>query len=273
MPLANAFYILKDKIKINLFYFIVILIFSILSFFTYERSKLWADVDKLQMYWAQISPNSPRAQSSIAAMLFDHGNIEEANNFLEEAIIRLPDSALLNIRLLMQKVYSFTAIESDFEKTAERLKQQPFDAQAIQGLRSLTEFVSDEEKASVYRYNVIDIIEDLEKNSHYNKNSIFLRLMPYLKAKLYLSMGDKYGFIYNYSLANERYADVEAGMMMVAEIGSMGFNQEALILLDQVESIYKNQNQKNLKRSNTEYDFEVMRVREILQSRINDQKD
>lgn len=273
LPVASGLYILKEKIDWKLVILIVWIVLAGLSFFTYERAKLWSNVDKLQIYWAESSPNSARAQSSIAGILFDAGRIDEANQHLEASINRLPESALLNMRLLMQKVYSQKATEQDFQLTAERLTVQAFDAQAIQGLRNLTEYIVEQHLVSDYGQWTLDLIDSLETNAVYNQYPLFQRLTPYLKAKIYLEKGDQVEFIHYYQLAIHHYADVEAGMMMVAEVGSMGYNQEALLLLDQVENIYKNQAQSNLKRSKKEYDFEIMRVREILIDRIRDKKD
>lgn len=271
LPIASALYILKEKIDQKLVILIVLSILGVLSFFTYERAKLWSNIDKLQLYWAESSPNSARAQSSIAGILYDAGRVEEANQFLEAAIIRLPNSALLSMRLLMQKVYSHTATELDFQLTTQRLNAQPFDAQAIQALRNLTEHIVEQEAVYLYGQWTLDLIDNLENNKAYNQLPLFQRLMPYLKAKIYLAKGDQYEFMNYYQLAIKSYADVEAGMMMVAEIGSKGFNQEALELLSKVERIYQKQSPTNLNRSKKEYDFEMVRVREILEQRLRKQ--
>lgn len=271
LPIASAFYILKEKIDQKLVVLVVLSILGVLSFFTYERAKLWSNIDKLQLYWAESSPNSARAQSSIAGILYDAGRVEEANQFLDAAIIRLPNSALLSMRLLMQKVYSHTATELDFQLAAQRLNAQPFDAQAIQALRNLTEHIVEQEVVYLYGQWTLDLIDNLENNKAYNQLPLFQRLMPYLKAKIYLAKGDQYEFMNYYQLAIKYYADVEAGLMMVAEIGSKGFNQEALELLSKVERIYQKQSPTNLNRSKKEYDFEMVRVREILEQRLRKQ--
>ena len=59
LPIASGFYSLKKYIDSRLVYFIILLILSILSFFTYERAKLWGNTDQLQLYWAKNSPDSP----------------------------------------------------------------------------------------------------------------------------------------------------------------------------------------------------------------------
>lgn len=264
LPFASGLYSLRQHINYHLVNFIVIIVLAILSFFTYERAKLWGNTEELQLYWAKISPNSPRAQNSIAEVLLNQGKYQESNQFLEHAIYRMPDSALLNVRLLLQKVYMNIATEQDFIQTAHKLQTQPFDAQAVQALRTLVEYVTLNDKNLNYINSSLLLINTLEKNAQYNHFPLFQRLMPYLKAKIYLAEKKPDQSLKQYQDAIVHYNDVEAGMMMVAELGSAGYLKQALILLDQVEDIYQKQPKSDLKRSSKEYDSEISRIRTIL---------
>lgn len=264
LPFASGLYGLKEKIDPKFVYLIILIILSILSFFTYERAKLWGDADKLQEYWARNTPDSPRAQNAIAASLLDKGYIIESNQFLEKATLRLPDSALLNMRLLLQKVYFNLATEKDFDETLQKFLKQPFDAQAIQALRTLVEHIVETGKADQYGNLTLNFINVLEKDSVYRDMPLFQRLMPYLKAKIYLAKQDNQAALMYYQLAIERYNDVEAGLMMVAELGSVKDYQGALTLLDYVTTIYHKQDNSKLRRSSNEYDYEIRRLHAVL---------
>ena len=264
LPLASGLYSLRQHINHYLVSFIVIITLTILSFFTYERAKLWGNTEELQLYWAKISPNSPRAQNSIAEVLLNQGKYQESNQFLENAILRMPDSALLNVRLLLQKVYMNIATEQDFIQTAHKLQIQPFDAQAVQALRTLVEYVTLSDKNLNYVNLSLLLVNTLEKNAQYNHFPLFQRLMPYLKAKIYLAEKNPDQSLKQYQDAIVHYNDVEAGMMMVAELGSANYPKQASILLDQVEDIYQKQPKSDLKRSSKEYDSEISRIRTIL---------
>lgn len=269
LPFASGLYSLRKYISHHLVNLIVIIILAILSFFTYERAKLWGNTEELQLYWAKISPNSPRAQNSIAEVLLNQGRYQESNHFLEQAIQRMPDSALLNVRLLLQKVYMNIATEQDFIQTAYKLQTQPFDAQAVQALRTLVEYVTLNDKNLNYVNSSLLLINTLEKNAQYNHFPLFQRLMPYLKAKIYLAEKKPDQSLKQYQDAIVRYNDVEAGMMMVAELGSAGYLKQALILLDQVENIYQKQPKSDLKRSSKEYDSEISRIKTILMEQLH----
>lgn len=272
LPIVSGLALLKDRIDVRLVNLIVIFILGGLSFFTYERAKLWGNTPALELYWAQNSPNSPRAQSSIAGVLFDQGRVLEANLFLEKVIERMPESALLNMRLLLQKVYSDIATEQDFAITSQMLKKQPFDAQAVQALRNLVEYITAQHKTQHYGQWTLQLINELETNNEYKNYPIFQRLMPYLKAKIYLEQGNVEKSLKYYSDAIILYNDVEAGMMMVSELATHGNMKEALVLLNTVETIYKKQEISTLKRSSKEYDFEIGRIRVILEDQLNEHK-
>lgn len=269
LPIAAALYFLKEKINPKLVYLIIAVIFSILSFFTYERAKLWGNTNALLMYWAKNSPNSPRAQSTIARKLTEQGYLFESNQHLESSLERMPQSALLNMQLLLQKVSYGFANEEDFKLTTERLAKQPFDAQAIQGLRVLAEgVIANEQQCIRYCQPTLSLIQHLDRHAGYNKISVYQRLSPYLKAKIYLAMHQEKAAIAYYQEALQRYNDVEAGLMMVAEIGTYGSAQNALNLLNKVDEVYQHQDTSTLKRSKTEYDMEISRLQKFFIDKI-----
>ena len=195
----------------------------------------------------------------------NQGQIFEANQFLEHAIQRMPDSALLNLQLLLQKVYAGIATEQDFMDTAQRLKKQPFDAQAVQAIRVLTEHVS-AQQFTQYVDLSLNLIQAMDDNAQYKQFSVYKRVSPYLKAKLYIAKQQPNEALSQYLIALPRYNDVEAGMMMVAELGSAGYTQHALELLQKVKQVY--QHQTKLQRTKREYDSEVKRVEEILNKQL-----
>lgn len=272
LPLSSGLYDLKQKIDYKLVYIIILIIISMLAFFTYERAKLWGNTDRLQDYWARNTPNSPRAQNAIAASLLDQGYIKESNEFLEKASARLPNSALLNVRLLLQKIYYSLATQKDFEETSQKLLDQPFDAQAIQAIRTMVEHIIETNKVDKYGDLTLKFITELETESLYKDIPVFQRLTPYLKAKIYLAEKDNQTALKYYLLAADRYNDVEAGLMMVAEMGSVKNSEGAIVLLNHVIDIYHNQDKSKLRRSSREYDYEIKRLHDVLTNALMSDK-
>ena len=98
------------------------------------------------------------------------------------------------------------------------------------------------------------------KNPKYNKISVYWRLSAYLKAQMYLAMNNDELALEQYMEAVKRYNDVEAGLMMVAEVGTYSSSSNALSLLNKVELIFKQQSTSTLRRSRSEYEMEIMRL-------------
>lgn len=270
LPIASGLYSLKSRIDPKLVNLIVILIFLFLGFFTYKRVELWSDTDRLQVYWAKNSPNSVRAQNAISTILYEHGRIDESNQYLKAAIEKFPDSTLLSLQLVLQKVYSRSATEQDFINVISQIKSQSFDGQAVNALRTLVEYIVDNDLGRVYGSNVLNVIFAMESNEKYNSNYDFRKLITYLKAKIYLAQSKPDLALEQYLVTISMYRDVEAGMMMVAELGSAGYTKQALILLEKVKVVY--QHQTKLQRTKREYDFEVQRVEELLKQQLQSEE-
>lgn len=261
LPIASGLYYLKNYIRLELVILITGIIFSLLIFFTYERVKLWSNTDLLQTYWAKNSPNSIRAQNAMSTILYEHGRIEEANYYLETAIKRFPDSALLNLQLLLQKIYNRSITKQEFIIATFLLKEQSFDGQAVNALRVLVEYIVDNNLGATYGSEVFNLILAMESNNNYKNDYNFRKLVPYLKAKIYLSQNKPKLALDQYLATLYLYNDIEAGLMMVAEMASHKHYLEALELLEQANSVYQNQNIQTLKRSKAEYDSEIPRLK------------
>lgn len=264
LPIASGLYLLREKIEPKLVIFIISIILSLLAFFSFERVKLWGDSEKLQLYWAKNTPNSARAQNVLASYLLRSGKAYESIIFLESQVKHKPESALLNMQLLLHKIYTNSAVEKDFLETSERLKQQAFDAQAVQALRNITEYIAEDDGLKFkYALNLINLIDRMQ-NTHHNDISVFWRVAPYLKAQLYLSLKDYDNAFENYDIAIKRYNDIESNLMMVAELASAGRESDAQNLLEKSEILYLAQNEKTLRRSKSEYNMEISRIKKLL---------
>lgn len=264
LPIASALNVLGRRIGRTVPVFIAILIISSLTFFTWSRANLWADSDKLELYWATSATNSPRAQNAIAAYYMNQGLFEEAQRYIEEASLRLPNSSLLTVRLLLQKIWAHQAILADFITAGQRLATQPLDAQAVMALRRLVEKVVEPNQPTLYRTASLQMLGSLRENATYNKFPLFLRLLPYLEAQIYLAENHPEQAFDQFTDAMTLYNDTDAALHMVAMMATSDHIDKALSLLDQAESLYRQQSDRTLKRSRTIYDQEIARLRNQL---------
>lgn len=264
LPIGSGLAILARHTRKQMAAAVAVTLLLWLAFFTWQRTRLWGDTERLELYWATRAANSPRAQNALAAYYLQQGRIDEADRQIESAVARLPDSALLTMRLLLQKVWAQKASEADFERAAARLARQPFDAQAVVSLRTLVERIIEPDQPAAYRLAVLGLLVHLQANATYNRVPLFIRLIPYLKAQVYLAEHKPELAYSHLSEAMERYADTDAALQMVALMGSYGDPERGLRLLDQAELLYRRQPARTLKRSTTVYDREFPRLRQLL---------
>ncbi len=257
LPLASGLVWLAHKLRRRVVISIVSMLMLMLSAMTYERSSLWSSSKELELYWAANAPNSARAQSVIASALAASGRDQDASQHLESAMGRLPESALLSVTWLIQKVGSGVAKADDFERAGQALATQPFDAQAVTGLRQLTEMVV-ASRVEEYAKGALKMFSLLERSVVYGEKPLFLRLMPYLKAKLYLAYGQPEQAYVCYSQAMRLYADTDAALMMMAEMSSRP--SYAYALLFGVRETLEHQKPSTLKRSDRVYREEIQRL-------------
>lgn len=264
LPIASGLDLLGKWTNQKIPILVALLIVTLLCFLTWNRAQLWSDSQELELYWATSAPNSPRAQNAIANYYFNQGLIEEAHRQIEEAILRLPDSSLLTMRRLLQRVWVRQASEADFAQAAGRLARQPFDAQTVTSLRTLVDKVIEPGQPDMYRSASLALLDSLRENATYNQFPLFLRLIPYLKGQLYLAEGLPEQALPLFADAMKRYNDTDAALQMVALVASSGHIDHALQLLDEAEVLYRQQPDRTLKRSRNIYDQEFLRLRTLL---------
>lgn len=268
LPLGSGLHALGGYVRKPIPALASVLIVVLLALFTWQRAQLWSDTNNLELFWATTATNSPRAQNALAGFYMRQGLVNDARQTLEAAVVRLPDSPLLTVQLLLQKIWMQQASDEDFAKAAELLAKQPFDAQAVAALRSLVDRVTEPDQPKSYLLATRKLIKRLNVQATYNQFPLFVRLVPYLNAQLQLANRNVAGAVEEYALAMERYNDTDSALEMVAEVASQGYPLEALRLLDKAEALYREQSDRSLKRSRTVYDHEIMRLRNTLNDEI-----
>jgi len=272
--LPLAYYGVIYSARFKLLPVLAVVVLGILASMTWLRASLWSDNDKLELYWVQSATDSPRAINAVAAFYINNGDYEKANDYLLSASQRLPHSSLLTARLLLQKVWTGQASEQDFIQAGERLKLQQFDAQTVKGVRTLVERVVSSNVASnsadYARYS-LNLLDAMESSPVYSQFPLFVRLVAYLRAQLYLHLGDEALAYEYYSLAISRYQEADAALAMVAEMGSAGYPQEALSLLVQANEVLARQDSRKLKRSRASYEQDVAYLEDTLKEALANQ--
>ncbi|WP_312533235.1 tetratricopeptide repeat protein [Acinetobacter variabilis] len=239
LPIAASIYYLYESKNKKIAVLIGVLILSFLSFMTYQRTTLWGGGERLTLYWAQNSPNSPRAQYEIVNYFIKRNHIEEAEHYLTSAVDHLPESALLNLYLLIVKTNYGKVQDQDYIDTYERLKLQKFDTQAFEAVKLLTDIVIERGKQAELQ-NTLIFLKTLDEFIEKSKFYPYWQNSPYLQAKIYLKLDQPQDALIQYQYAFERLNMIEAGLKMVAELASGGYSREAKLMLDLVNATYQN---------------------------------
>src|SRR5690606_14583160 len=268
LPIAYYSIALRERFKF--LPVVVIIILAVLASMTWLRSSLWGESERLELYWVQSATDSPRAVNSMAAFYINSGQYEKANEYLAAESERLDYSSLLTIRLLLQKLYVGVATEEDFQQTSARLQVQRFDAQTIAGLRTIVETVT-VRKSAEYAHYTLRLLDTMESSSVYSRYPVFVRLVAYLRAQLYLSLREPAQAFSYYSLAISRYQETDAALAMVAEMASAGYPEEALALLVQAKEVLARQDSRKLKRSRASYEKDVAYLEDTLKEALASQ--
>jgi tetratricopeptide (TPR) repeat protein len=266
LPVAQGLSALPHRFSPALKAGLALFILVVLGLLAHQRALLWSKPAELDLYWALSAPNSPRAQNSLVAHLQSQGNIQGAREVLLEARDRFPDSPLLTLRTLLFKLETNTAHSEDFTETAYRLIRQPMDAQAIAGLRRLVNIVTHDPAATIAQNQTLRLIERLAKESKSAHSHFVWRLLPYLKAQIYLAQKRYAPAETQYRIAINRFNEVDATMQMVAEMATAGQTQRALHLLDAAQDLLSRQEDRALRYPRAYYRKEIGRLRDTLQA-------
>jgi protein O-mannosyl-transferase len=240
----------------------------VLSFFTWKRATLWSDTRQLEMYWAASTPESPRAQNKIGSLLLAAGDIDKSIAHMEKSVVQFPKSSLLVINNLLIKVYVGRANEADFLNAGAMMKAQPFDAQAVMGLRYLVEKVSSPNMDDSYRRFTLALLDEAKTNKNYDGVYTFKKLVPYLKGLIYLGMKDYENAHKQFEIAIPMYSETDAALSMVAIMANADRPVEAFMLFKQAQVVFIAQPDKTLKRSRELYEFEFKRLGNVLEENL-----
>jgi protein O-mannosyl-transferase len=266
LPLAAGIVALRHRLRHVIWVAVLITPILVTAATTYHRAALWGDTPLLMSVWAHNSPNSPRAQNSIAQTLFDQGDIPASIRHLEDASDRLPASALLSVRLLIHQVAAGTVTGGDFHRAISLAETQAFDAQTMQALRLFVDVLAgNPQMVQDHSDAAHALLNAFLQNPAYQSFALVRRFIPYLQMHLYLAAGEIEIALERALVTMQVYADTDTALSVVADVASAGFDQEALGLMTEARRIFRDQPARTLKRPEAVYKFEIERLTSVLE--------
>lgn len=243
LPLAAGLYWLSEQIKPKLVVIISCFIIAIFSLMTLQRTELWSNTQQLKLYWAQNNPDSPRAQIDLARYLLALGKNDQANQLIEQTIKRRPDSSLLTVRLIRQKMDTEKLKLEDFDWMKSTIVHQLPEPQAALDLRYLVEQIrADEQRLRLYSVPMIQVLQTMSHHPETRWNDKnWQGLFLYLEGKLYLG-NHNYKEGYNAFLKSLAiYNNAETAMAMTMEFTQVDNYAMAYAFLQEVKEKYISQ--------------------------------
>ena len=266
LPLATGLYALSEVIKPSVVIFISVLLLAFFAAMTWQRAILWSDTTRLQLFWAQNSPNSARGQDFIARKLIDNQQYGEAIHFLENAIQQHPDSGVLSFGLLSLKISKGVVTHQDFLQTAQSIALQRVEYQNTQILRGIVFFVLDDPLlAKQYSNDLIHILDALMKNRSYSNNADVMSIITFLKASILLAQDKPLDAYQHFSQALMLSGEPATGFNMVVALANAGYRELALSFLNKIQTMYQKKLEKDLKQPNEFYEQNILTLRQNLQ--------
>jgi tetratricopeptide (TPR) repeat protein len=262
LPLATGLSTLSERIKPSIVIFVSILILAFISVMTSQRAVLWSDTNKLMIFWAQNSPNSPRAQSVLASALIQGEHYKEPYEIIENALQKRPESGLLALQLLLQKIEEGSVSQQDFIQTRQRIGSQRADIQAAIAIRDLISYTLDKPQIiAQYGDELIALLDAMLHNPSYVKIKDFQDYVSYLQGRILILQKKPDPAYQHFSKYLTLSRNVKDGLDMVITLGNAGYLQQALKLLDATEVIFQHQPLNTLKRSHAYYEETIQQTR------------
>lgn len=269
LPIAAGLVALRHRLRPFVWALVLITPLLLLSALTYQRATLWGDTPALLSVWAHASPDSPRAQNSIAQSLYDRGDHSAALLHLRQASERLPESALLSIRLLIHQIDAGIATHQDFERARTLATSQPFDAQTLAALDLLVTVVRQHLPNPPLAEATHALLDAFQHNPQYRNSRFVRRQLPYLKMRLDLAEGNISVAMVQAEQAMRRFNNTESALAIVADVANAGFEREALDLLPVAKRIFSDQPDRTLRRTRREYAHEIEHLETNLRQSVD----
>ncbi|WP_312411936.1 hypothetical protein [Comamonas sp.] len=266
LPVAMGLIVLAKKRSVVLAGSISFLIVLTLGWLTWQRSTLWSDTEFLQNYWAVNTPDSPRAKNRLSSFLFDEGRDDEAFGILEAAMVQFPNSSLISMQWLLQKVVRGQAHQEDFKRVQEGLSKQRLDAQTVGGIRAIVEFLVNSPDSSKERKSVLLILDEMDSIKSYRAVDAFNKISPYLRGLLLISEREPVKAMPFLKKAIFLYKDMDFALSIVNFMAGNGYAAEGLILLNETEKMLYTLPDNGIVMSKSAYEVEINQLGYRLQN-------
>lgn len=216
---------LKPALKISL----GVAVISVMAALTFSASSLWGDYQKLTLVWATQKPDSVRAQTEAAQMLFSRGQVLQSRELLNEAAERIPGDFRLRLTQVLVQCKAGGARAEDLEAVKVLSETGPYRHTDFNLLNSLLTSSSNDYCEGISTRDAMEITEKLLNSSTYNSpNALAYAHLHYYHGLALLTAGEQKQGLLMLDKALESRSSLHMRMNIAAYKASAGLSREAL---------------------------------------------
>lgn len=236
----------------------------------HARATHWADTDRLQLGWAQQHPESARGQDVLVDWLAKQGRIDEAQQVLTDALNRMPQDGLLNVRAVWLRISLHEATTADFDRLAQVLAAVRLDAQVANGVAVLVDLVRDQRPVNLDDVKGMQVVlRGLQGNPRFAA-SAQARYLALQQGLLHLTASQWPEAREQLTKAMAKAAHPGIALRILSELATHGQFCTALDLVPQAKGIVESTPARQLRAARGTYVAELERMAAALQSDAED---
>ncbi|MCG5526266.1 hypothetical protein LRB11_15220 [Ectothiorhodospira haloalkaliphila] len=260
IPVAAGILALRNHVRLGIVVLVAVSLIGSYAAATWQRASLWGDENQLMLVWAEMNPDSPRAQTTAAQTLIRMGEPELAFWHLEQAMQRMPDSGLLTMNHMALRLGQGQLSAAELENGLSRLLEQAFDPQMLAGLRHLVETINRIKPSDAHKEVMFEGLQSIREHLD-GRLSVAHRLSFYLQGQLLSSHDQGVEALEYFQKALRYYQSTESALDMVSKLAIDGHFHQALELLGEAEKVLANESDRDLRRGRSTYEMEIERLR------------
>ena len=232
LPVAAALTMQASKIPI--LYIAGPVFLMLLAVITWQRAYNWGSLPRLAYHWAEIHPQSQRAQRHAALVARNYDSPARSIEIMESAKKTFPDNFDVHLHLMMLHCRFGVAERSEIDE-ALVLAEKPFKLNTYPFLKSVVKVAPTDKCRGVSTEDIRQLLDILMSNPTTLGHRAIQRRILHLKGLLELQ--DKNGELALQYFRNGQSLspDPDAGLQAAASLATHGYYREALSLIDITE--------------------------------------
>jgi protein O-mannosyl-transferase len=216
---------------------LAVLILLGLALMTHARASLWGNGHDQALLWAQLNPDSPRAQANAAQVELNDGHPTRAVNRLLGPLTKAPDQVQLALNLFGAECQLGRIDPSTLTASRDALRITRDPGTLLVGwFERAMEQVGHSPCPQLNFATLSSLLEAAQANSYLASNPGRQQDIHYLLGRLALMQGDADTALTEFNRALDLQVRTSIALKQAALLGSSGFPQQGLSHLDHLEA-------------------------------------